>query len=118
MQGRSACEGLPPAEWVSQLRNAVGQSNVGYSEQADLFGALADPTRIQILDLLARKGELCVCEIQAATAQTQSLTSHHANVLKRAHLIRARKEGRWMYYSLEEGVSGLLSASKQVLEAR
>ena len=53
-----------------------------------------------MLALLKRRPELCACEIQAATGLTHATVSHHMNVLRDAGLVRARKEGKWMYYRL------------------
>ncbi|MFO0706808.1 MAG: metalloregulator ArsR/SmtB family transcription factor [Nitrospira sp.] len=66
---------------------------------AELFHALADPTRIEILDAL-RGGEQCVCELMTALDVAQSRLSFHLKVLKEAGLIQDRPEGRWMYYRL------------------
>jgi ArsR family transcriptional regulator, arsenate/arsenite/antimonite-responsive transcriptional repressor len=63
------------------------------------FRALADPLRIEIIELL-RNQELCVCELCAKLNVSQSKLSFHLKNLKEAHLIRSRQEGRWMYYSL------------------
>jgi ArsR family transcriptional regulator len=63
------------------------------------FHALAEPLRLQILDLL-RSNELCVCDLCAATDTAQSKLSFHLKVLKAAELVRSRQEGRWIYYSL------------------
>ena len=62
--------------------------------------ALADEHRLLVLALLKRRPELCACEIQAATGLTHATVSHHMNVLRDAGLVRARKEGKWMYYRL------------------
>lgn len=63
------------------------------------FHALSEPLRLKILDLL-RTQELCVCDLCEATETAQSKLSFHLKVLKEAKLIRARQDGRWMYYSL------------------
>ena len=80
---------------------------------AAAFHALSDPTRLQILDLL-RRGERCVCELTDALAAAQSRLSFHLKILKDAGLIRDRREGRWVYYALEEDalqeLSGVLTA--------
>lgn len=65
--------------------------------------ALADEHRLLALALLRRRPELCACEIQAATGLTHATVSHHMNVLRDAGLVRARKEGKWMYYRLARG---------------
>lgn len=63
------------------------------------FQALSDPTRLSILERL-RHGERCVCELTDALDAAQSRLSFHLKVLKDAGLITDRREGRWMYYSL------------------
>lgn len=63
------------------------------------FRALADPIRIQVLELL-RSQELCVCELCEQLEVSQSKLSFHLKNLKDAGLICSRQQGRWMYYSL------------------
>jgi ArsR family transcriptional regulator len=63
------------------------------------FHALSEPLRIQVLELL-RTQELCVCELCESLGVTQSKLSFHLKTLKEAGLIRARQDGRWIYYSL------------------
>ena len=63
------------------------------------FKALADPLRLQVIDLL-RDQELCVCDLCDRLNVAQSKLSFHLKALKAAQLIRARQEGRWIYYSL------------------
>lgn len=64
-----------------------------------LFRALADRTRLRILNLLAR-GELCVCYFVALLDETQPKISRHLAYLRRAGVVRARREGKWVHYSL------------------
>jgi len=61
--------------------------------------ALADENRLRILEVL-RGGERCVCELQEPLEMAQSLLSHHLKVLREAGLVRHRREGRWVHYSL------------------
>ena len=63
------------------------------------FHALSDALRINVLELL-RQRELCVCELCDALGVTQSKLSFHLKTLKEAGLVRARQDGRWIYYSL------------------
>lgn len=63
------------------------------------FKALSDPLRIQVIELL-RHQELCVCDLCDRIQVAQSKLSFHLKTLKEANLIRARQEGRWVYYSL------------------
>jgi ArsR family transcriptional regulator len=72
---------------------------------AELFHALSDQTRLSILERL-RFGERCVCELTDALDAAQSRLSFHLKVLKDAGLVSDRREGRWMYYTLNaEGLT-------------
>lgn len=73
------------------------------SHAVDLFHALSDETRLEIIDRL-KDGEQCVCDLMDALKSAQSRLSFHLRVLKDAGLIGDRKEGRWMYYSLNDRV--------------
>lgn len=65
--------------------------------------ALADETRLRMLDLLLRHGEsLCVCEITEQFDLRQPTISHHLRLLREAGLIHGVKRGTWMYYSATE----------------
>ncbi len=66
---------------------------------AELFKALADETRLRILNLLVR-GELCVCDIMAVLDIGQSKTSRHLACLRHVGLVNDRRNGVWMYYTL------------------
>lgn len=66
-----------------------------------LFHALSDPTRLSILERL-RLGERCVCDLTDALDSAQSRLSFHLKVLKDAGLVTDRREGRWMYYTLNQ----------------
>jgi ArsR family transcriptional regulator, arsenate/arsenite/antimonite-responsive transcriptional repressor len=95
-------------------------------ETADLvvtFKALADPTRLKILELLKAKGRsccdliarnepgLCACDVEEAVGLSQAAVSHHMGLLRRAGLVHAEKRGRWIYYSRNEaGIAGLSDA--------
>ncbi len=61
--------------------------------------ALADPTRIRILGLLA-SGEICVCHIHESLRLPQSLVSRHLAYLRRSGLVETRKDGLWVHYRL------------------
>ncbi|MDP3047525.1 MAG: metalloregulator ArsR/SmtB family transcription factor [Chloroflexota bacterium] len=67
---------------------------------AALGQALSDETRLRILKLLAQR-ELCVCELEAVLGMTQSRVSTNLAVLRNAGLVRDRRDGRWVFYSLD-----------------
>ena len=70
-------------------------------ELTTIFKALSDGTRLRIVKLL-EKGELCVCDIVAALDLVQPKVSFHLSTLKEAGLIKDRKQGKWIHYSLNE----------------
>lgn len=86
---------------------------------AQLFHALSDETRLQILELLA-EGEQCVCDLTDTLKTGQSRLSFHLKTLKEAGLLLDRREGRWVYYALNlevleevrEAVSSLKTKSR------
>ena len=69
---------------------------------ADLFKGFADPTRVHILSLLLAKGELCVTEIADQVGVSQSGVSHQLRLLKQMHLIKFRRDGKNVWYSLAD----------------
>lgn len=70
-------------------------------ELADFFKVLGDSTRIRILGALATS-ELCVCDIANVLNMTQSSISHQLRVLKQARLVRSRRDGKVVYYRLDD----------------
>ena len=75
---------------------------------AETFKALGDQTRAKILHILSLE-ELCVCDISASLGVSESLVSHQLRVLRNLRLVRSRKEGKVVYYSLnDDHVSKLL----------
>ena len=69
-------------------------------EYEKVMKAVADPTRVRILKML-EGGELCVCQVIAVLPFNQSTISKHLFLLKNAGLVRERKQGKWVYYSLD-----------------
>ena len=87
----------------------VAHAQVDVQEFADLFKVLGDPTRIRIVQQLLNK-EMCVTYIAEAMGMGQSAISHQLRVLRQARLVAFRKEGKTVYYSLnDEHVVMLLS---------
>jgi ArsR family transcriptional regulator, arsenate/arsenite/antimonite-responsive transcriptional repressor len=68
-------------------------------QTAQCFHALSDETRLRIIECLG-EGEQCVCDLMATLDTAQSRLSFHLKTLKDAGLLHDRREGRWMYYSL------------------
>lgn len=76
------------------------------SDAVKLFKALADETRLRILNLIGQR-ELCVCHIVEALGLGQSKVSRHLAHLRNAGMVIDRRDGLWMYYSLAEPRDGL-----------
>ena len=77
-------EGLPAAE---------------AADLVDHFKLLADPVRLQILDVLSRnEGQVCVCDLEAAVPVKQPTVSHHLKVLRNAGVVETERRGVWAYY--------------------
>ncbi len=83
------------------------------ADTARTFHALSEEIRIAVLELL-RDGERCVCELTGDLGVAQSRLSWHLKTLKDAGLIRDRREGRWIYYALDEAA---LKEARTMVEA-
>jgi ArsR family transcriptional regulator, arsenate/arsenite/antimonite-responsive transcriptional repressor len=66
----------------------------------DVFRALADPVRLELLAHIAARGPLCVCHLEEAMPYSQSRISKHLGVLRRAGLVSSRRDRNWVYYSV------------------
>jgi ArsR family transcriptional regulator, arsenate/arsenite/antimonite-responsive transcriptional repressor len=69
---------------------------------ADVFRALGDPIRLELLAQIAAFGPICVCHLEEALPYKQPRISKHLGTLRRAGLVRSRREGTWVYYELNE----------------
>jgi DNA-binding transcriptional ArsR family regulator len=89
------------------------------SRVTELFRLLGDPTRVQILYALSEAGELCVCDIAAVVDMTETSVSHALRLLRAAGIVRNRRSGRMVYYSLDDAhVRLLLDVSAEHLRHR
>lgn len=78
---------------------------------ARIFAAIADPTRLGIVSMLAHSNEpVCVCEITPAFDLGQPTISHHLRVLREAHLVDCEKRGLWVYYWLNKEAFATVAA--------
>ena len=78
---------------------------------AATFKALADPTRVAIVNRLAAAPEVCVCDLTAAFELSQPTISHHLRVLRDAGLVEVERRGTWAYYRLVPDAIGRLRAT-------
>lgn len=72
-----------------------------YSQNALIFKAFCDEVRLQIIELLTQK-EMCACNLIEQLPIGQSTLSHHMKILVESGIVIARKEGKWVYYTLSE----------------
>jgi len=69
-------------------------------QSAAIFKALGEPLRLRIAHLLARREELCVCDLTALIDAPQSSMSRHLALMRHLGVVEARREGRWVHYRL------------------
>jgi ArsR family transcriptional regulator, lead/cadmium/zinc/bismuth-responsive transcriptional repressor len=90
---------LHPAR-VAELRAAlIGEEDV--TVLSETFRTLGDPTRVRILDALSQ-GELCVCDLAALVRMSESAVSHQLRVLRNLRIVKPRREGRMVFYALDD----------------
>src|SRR5947209_981146 len=100
------CLDLPVAERLRKKRLAPEDADVA----AGKARALSDPTRLMLAAALLEANELCVCDLAWIAERSQTLVSHHVRALRRQGIVRSRREGKMVMYSLtEEGRAFLTS---------
>jgi len=87
-------------EAVEEVRQAMPEADQ-IERMAGLLKAFSDPTRLKILEAL-RQRELCVCDLAVIIEASQSSVSHQLAGLKAQQLVKFRKEGKVVYYSLDD----------------
>jgi ArsR family transcriptional regulator, lead/cadmium/zinc/bismuth-responsive transcriptional repressor len=88
------------AETVRQARESLPSNDV-VGDMTALFAALGDPTRLRILAALT-SDEMCVCDLAATLGMKQSAVSHQLRILRKLGLTKSRRDGRMVYYSLDD----------------
>jgi ArsR family transcriptional regulator len=102
---------------IKRVRNGL-TGDAELQKTAELFKVLSDPSRLKIINALILS-EMCVCDIAALTDMTQPAISHHLKVLRQTQLVKYRREGKVVYYSLDDEhvnnifYQGLIHASEQ-----
>jgi DNA-binding transcriptional ArsR family regulator len=85
---------------------------------AETFKVLGDTTRVRILDALSR-AELCVCDLARLVGLSESAVSHQLRLLRGTRLVRARRDGRQMFYTLDDQhIVGLFEQGLEHVEER
>ncbi|MEG2082587.1 MAG: metalloregulator ArsR/SmtB family transcription factor [Oscillospiraceae bacterium] len=88
------------AQTVSQAKSSM-PTDKEISGISAFFKVLGDPTRIRLMCVL-EKGELCVCDLAVALDMTKSAISHQLSGLRSAKLVKSRREGKNIYYSVDD----------------
>ena len=102
---RLVCSGLRPEEdlrkYAAELKTMANEATdeKTIKTKTKLLKALANETRLRILELLSKR-EMCVCELTVALDLTQPTASHHLNILENMGLIEDKKKGKWVFYSV------------------
>jgi ArsR family transcriptional regulator, arsenate/arsenite/antimonite-responsive transcriptional repressor len=95
--------------------DAASLSRADAAATAQLFKALADPHRVQIINLLATSPDpVCVCEFTSPLGLSQPTVSHHLKKLVQAGLLAREQRGTWAYYSLRPDALGGLAAALEL----
>ncbi|MFP4432398.1 MAG: ArsR/SmtB family transcription factor [Spirochaetaceae bacterium] len=95
------------------------QDRLKAEARAAVLKALAHPTRVYMVDVIAREGPQCVCELTERVGVDTSTVSRHLSLLKSAGLLFDRKEGTTVYYDLTcDCISDFMSGLEGVLRAR
>jgi ArsR family transcriptional regulator len=101
---------ITPAACCQPLDDA-GLTPEDAEATAALFKALADPTRVRIVNLLARsEGPACVCDLTPVVGVSQPTVSHHLKKLTEAGLLEREQRGRWAYFTLNRDAVDRLAA--------
>src|SRR2546426_10952559 len=100
------CLDLQVAERQRRKRLAPEEADVA----AGRARALSDPTRLMLAAALLEANELCVCDLAWIAERSQTLVSHHVRALRRQGIVRSRREGKMVMYSLTEEGQALLAS--------
>lgn len=107
-----------PRTAAKRLPNARASKASRLSAFALLCKALGDETRLAMVELLGgRRGELCVCEIEAHFNLSQPTISHHLRLLKQAGVVQSERRGPWAYYTLNPAVAGQIDQLRTFVSA-
>src|SRR5438105_11089281 len=100
------CLDLQVAERLRKKRLAPAQADVAAGEAR----ALPDPTRLMLAAALLEASELCVCDLAWIAERSQTLVSHHVRALRNHGIVRSRREGKMVMYSLTDEGRELLAS--------
>ncbi len=110
------CETFQTHEELLKIVNEKMPEEAELYDLAELFKVFGDSTRIRILYVLF-EAEVCVCDLAEALNMTQSAISHQLKILKQSRLVKSRREGKSVFYSLADGhVSAIIAQGREHIE--
>lgn len=110
------CETFQTHEELLKIVNAEMPEEDKLYDLAELFKVFGDSTRIRILYVLF-EAEVCVCDLAEALNMTQSAISHQLKILKQSRLVKSRREGKSVFYSLADGhVRTIIAQGREHIE--
>ena len=110
------CDGCEVHEDLLKIVNETLPEETELYDLAELFKVFGDSTRISILFVLF-EAEVCVCDLAAALNMTQSAISHQLKILKQSKLVKSRREGKSVFYSLADGhVRTIIAQGREHIE--
>ncbi|WP_285774257.1 metalloregulator ArsR/SmtB family transcription factor [Microtetraspora sp. NBRC 13810] len=89
------------AERVASVRGSLPSEDT-VQDLSRVFGLLSDPGRLRMMAALLEGGEMCVCDLAAATGQSMSAASHALRLLRAHRVVKVRRAGRMAYYRLAD----------------
>jgi ArsR family transcriptional regulator len=102
-----------PLPLISGGSPAVAKPHIVHEPRnltVEVFRALADPVRLELLALIAAQGPICVCHLEEALQYKQPRISKHLGTLRKAGLVQSRREGTWVYYEVNEEMLDLATS--------
>ena len=112
------CETFQTHEELLKIVNEKMPEEAELYDLAELFKVFGDSTRIRILYVLF-EAEVCVCDLAEALNMTQSAVSHQLKILKQSRLVKSRREGKSVFYSLADGhVSAIIAQGREHIEEK
>ena len=110
------CDDLEVHEELLKIINETMPDETELYDLAELFKVFGDSTRIRILFVLF-EAEVCVCDLAAALNMTQSAISHQLKILKQSKLVKSRREGKSIFYSLaDDHVRTIIAQGQEHIE--
>ena len=99
-QAPDKCEARTAPEVLDRARGALGEA--ASLDVAEMFRLLSEPGRLRLIAALLEVDELCVCDLAEATGLSPTACSHNLRLLRAQRLVRYRREGRNVFYTLDD----------------